>query len=115
MAIIGNHEMWEFESCADCHKAYDDLFESVHIRSLASDSFITKHHGGVQFVFTGGCGFAGLNSEFNADNGIYRDVIDRTTELQLTEKFQVYYRRMVEFAKKECAILVFVSHFPVSD
>ena len=48
-----------------------------------------------RYVFLGGNGFSGFNSEFNADNGIYLGVIDRKTEITESKKFKHIYERLL--------------------
>lgn len=46
-----------------------------------------------RWVILGGIGFSGYNEEFNADTGIYRNTIDRKTEIKETQKFEKLYNK----------------------
>lgn len=45
-----------------------------------------------RYVILGGLGFSGYNTEFNADNGIYRMTVDRTTEIKESKIFEDLYK-----------------------
>ena len=45
-------------------------------------------------VFFGGLAFSGYNKKFNANFGIYRDTIDRTTEIEESKKFEEIYNKV---------------------
>lgn len=66
-----------------------------------------------RIILFGGLGFAGYNTQFNANQGIYRYAIDRQQEIDQSKKFEVLY-------KKICANLsdkrvVIFTHMPQKD
>ena len=63
-------------------------------------------------VLFGGIGFSGLNEDFNANNGIYRDTLTRTQEIEESSKFNELYKRIVTYLKKE---VIIASHMPLED
>ena len=42
----------------------------------------------------GGIGFSGYNDEFNANNGVYRNVINREAEIDESKKFENLYNKL---------------------
>ncbi len=66
-----------------------------------------------RYVILGGLGFSGYNTEFNADNGIYRMTMDRTIEIKESKIFEDLYNRLCPiFANKNTIIL---THTPKKD
>ena len=64
-------------------------------------------------IIFGGVGFAGMNNEFNADNGIYMDVLDREEEYAESAKFLALYEKVTS-ALKGKNLIVF-THMPMRD
>lgn len=64
-------------------------------------------------VIWGGTGFSGYNSEFNANNGIYRNIISRKEEIQQSEGFEKTYQKLLPILKRKNAIVM--THMPLSD
>lgn len=54
--------------------------------------------------------FSGYNEEFNADTGIYRNTIDRKTEIKETQKFEKLYNRLTGMLKGKNTIIL--THMP---
>ena len=63
-----------------------------------------------RWVILGGIGFSGYNEEFNADTGIYRNTIDRKTEIKETQKFEKLYNRLTGMLKGKNTIIL--THMP---
>lgn len=85
---------------------YDELCEMDDIQ-------ITKRLRSARYVILGGLGFSGYNMEFNADNGIYRETIDRSIEIKESKKFEDLYNRLhCILAKKNTIVL---THTPKKD
>ena len=51
-----------------------------------------------RYVILGGSGFSGYNMEFNADNGIYRMTVDRTTEIKESKIFEDLYLSLIHIS-----------------
>ena len=66
-----------------------------------------------RYVILGGLGFSGYNTEFNADNGIYRMTIDRTTEIKESKIFENLYNRLCPILANKNAIIL--THTPKKD
>lgn len=79
---------------------------------ISLDDLRTKMRSARVIVF-GGVGFAGMNDEFNADNGIYMDVLDREGEFAESTKFLALYEKVAS-ALKGKNLLVF-THMPMRD
>ena len=62
-------------------------------------------------VFFGGLAFSGYNKKFNANFGIYRDTIDRTTEIEESKKFEEIYNKVCSFCSDKN--LVVFTHMPM--
>ncbi|MCM1541984.1 MAG: metallophosphoesterase [Blautia sp.] len=65
------------------------------------------------FIFFGGLAFSGYNEEFNANNGIYRSVIDREQEIAESKKFEHLYE-IVLSNLSDRSVVVF-THTPKKD
>lgn len=140
--VLGNHELWEFDSFEDSIKAYKLMFENLgivllnntaywssgygfHKLELNEDTAFYKHselkfnraalYNLNNVVITGGVGFAAYNKYYNASNGLYRDTIDLKQELEYTIEWENYYSRIVDFAKEKRALLIVLTHNPFSD
>lgn len=66
-----------------------------------------------RYVILGGLGFSGYNMEFNADNGIYRITVDRTTEIKETKIFEDLYNRLCPILANKNTIIL--THTPKKD
>lgn len=66
-----------------------------------------------RYVILGGLGFSGYNMEFNADNGIYRMTMDRTTEIKESKTFEDLYNRLCSILVNKNAIIL--THTPKKD
>lgn len=66
-----------------------------------------------RYVILGGLGFSGYNKEFNADNGIYRMTIDRTTEIKESKIFEDLYNQLRPILANKNTIVL--THTPKKD
>lgn len=66
-----------------------------------------------RYVILGGLGFSGYNKEFNADNGIYRLTVDRTTEIKESKIFEDLYNRLRPILVNKNTIIL--THTPKKD
>ena len=66
-----------------------------------------------RYVILGGMGFSGYNKEFNADNGIYRMTVDRTTEIKESKIFEDLYNRLRPILVNKNTIIL--THTPKKD
>jgi len=124
VVVLGNHELWNFNRRGGAHskllpldeiiQQYRDLFSRLGICFLQNDlllsngriiseeqlKFIDKDelkHICLKspFVILGGLGFSGLNSQFNATQGIYRQTIKSLDEdIKQTNHFNFIYNKV---------------------
>ena len=66
-----------------------------------------------RYVILGGLGFSGYNTEFNADNGIYRMTVDRDTEIEESKIFEDLYNRLRPILANKNTIIL--THTPKKD
>lgn len=66
-----------------------------------------------RYVILGGLGFSGYNMEFNADNGIYRMTVDRTTEIKESKIYEDLYNRLRPILVNKNTIIL--THTPKKD
>ena len=97
---------------------YYDPKEGTHIIPYSElltleDSHITERLRSSRYVIFGGPGFSGYNMEFNANNGIYRNAMDRTTEIAESKMFEALYERLMPILCRKNAIVL--THSPKSD
>ena len=101
------------------HTWYDDeAKKGKHIIPYSEllaleDSQFSERLRSSRYVILGGLGFSGYNTEFNADNGIYRDTIDRPTEIAESKKFEALYDRLMPVLSRKNTIVL--THSPKSD
>lgn len=142
-AVLGNHEFWDFSSYNECIEAYQSLFNSLNIKFLnnsydwfgfhygahkkTKDGYIAlnKHDNQEEYdyymklnnnvIIIGGVGFAANNKEFNASCGIYRDCISSNEEIELSEKWKIFYKSALSKAKAQNTLLIVLTHNPISD
>ena len=63
-----------------------------------------------RLVVLGGLGFSGCNETFNANNGIYRDTIDREQEIEESIKIDKLYKKLNSlFVKRNTIIFTHTS------
>lgn len=135
---LGNHELWEFpqNTFDEIVKKYDDLISGCGMYLLQNniiyqDSERTVHKiipeeilsledkalrekiRTSRITFFGGLGFSGYNENFNAYVGIYRDTIDRATEIKESKTFEELYKKVCSvFSDKN---LIVFTHMPMVD
>ena len=136
---LGNHELWGFKgerlhSIIDeykeilekqgngrMHLVQNNLFYADHEwkeiseEELSSISFeeLRNRTRSAKIVIFGGIGFAGMNTEFNADDGIYMDVLDRNDECNESRKFLALYKKVTTALKGKN--LIILTHMPMRD
>lgn len=144
--VLGNHELWDFESIEDCKKAYEELLTPLNMNLLCNTYLYLnfkpselaqqnkKHASNYdvenavsnddskikllvldRIILVGGTGFAGCNDEFNANNGIYRTVLNREQEIIESSRFKKLYQEALEKAKEYDAKIVVFTHNPIQD
>lgn len=136
---LGNHELWGLneDNLSTIVSKYKNLLQekgkgSMHLvqnnlfyadcgwneiteeeLSQISLEDLRKKTRGATIIIFGGIGFAGMNDEFNADNGIYMDVLDRKGEKTESTKFLLLYEKVT--ASLQDKNLVILTHMPMKD
>lgn len=136
-AVLGNHELWDFDSYEDCVSSYSDLFSKTGI-ILLENSFepLGKYKKPLLFpedkdnpeqsyetqllylnnvIITGSIGYAVKNTSFNASQMIYGNAIDTDKEKNLSEKWISTFNEAIAISKELHSTLVVLSHMPVTD
>lgn len=85
---------------------YDDLCQM-------NEAQIFDRLRSARYVIVGGLGFSGYNTEFNADNGIYRKTVDRDTEIKESKIFEDLYNRLRPILANKNTIIL--THTPKKD
>lgn len=136
--ILGNHELWSFPSKTidDITNIYRNIIEKNGMCFIQNELLHVDADNKIQkiscpellqcnetelrmklqrskLVIFGGIGFSGYNDEFNADQGIYRQTIDRKREIQETINFEILYRKMVSVIKNKNTVIL--THMPLKD
>lgn len=134
---IGNHELWSFpdtplvetittyRSILQDHGMYlvqNNLFyyspnswleiTADELEKISENELRAKTRSAYLIIF-GGMGFAGNNTTFNANQGIYRGAVDRELEIKECEKFNELHRK-VSRALYDKNVIVF-THMPIDD
>jgi predicted MPP superfamily phosphohydrolase len=134
--VLGNHELWSFSQkpVGEIVKRYEKLLAENGMyliqnsllymdarrlwHGIKTDELISM---GTQqlrdvlreasIVFFGGMGFSGYNQEFNAKNGIYRDVLGEDQEQEESRSFEELYDKVLSTVPNR-EIIVF-THMPM--
>ncbi|KQL52675.1 hypothetical protein AN964_03470 [Heyndrickxia shackletonii] len=140
VVVLGNHELWDFNRRGVAHsnlytideiiQQYRDLFSSLGICFLQNDLLLSdgtiiseKELKSIDqdelkhiclkspFVILGGLGFSGLNSQFNATQGIYRQTIMSLDEdIKQTNRFKFIYNKVKSVLGNDKVIIL--THTP---
>ena len=137
--VLGNHEFWEFEntSLTNILFIYRDILsnEGMYLLqnniiysedvnkplqviseeelSVIDQSNLRKKLLCAPIILFGGVGFSGLNQEFNANNGIYKNAITRKKEIEESCKFEELYIKVRNtLADRE---VIVATHMPLCD
>ena len=114
--VLGNHELWNFPELSlnqivekyrnfleeyDMYLLHNDLMykDNKNETNIISynklmhfkDSNIIEKLKSSRMVILGGLAFSGYNKKFNANQGIYRETIDRDVEIVESKKFEKLY------------------------
>ena len=136
--ILGNHELWSFPefTLEQIVKKYRILLDengmyllnneifyenecdqigviSYNELTILNNEMISEKLRCSRLVILGGVGFSGYNEEFNADNGIYKNVIDRNTEICESKKFEGLYNKLINILNRKNSIIL--THMPKAD
>ncbi len=109
-AVLGNHEMADFDTVKDAVSYYSQLFTGLGIHFL--DNSILSNG---SLVICGGCGFAKYNPEFNATNTLNARLFTRAEEIEETNRFEEVYHKALDKAKAERKPLIVLAHYPTKD
>lgn len=136
--VLGNHEFWEFPdlSVEQITDKYRKLLEEYDMYLLQNDLFYENevdNHGIIPYaeleqmthtelteklrcsrlIVLGGTGFSGCNEEFNANDGIYRNTINREMEIQESQKFEKLYQKLLPVLGQKNTVIF--THSPQKD
>ena len=136
--VLGNHELWGFPelSLDEIVDKYRTVLEENGMYLLHNDLFYRNEENEIgiipyaeliqldnqvildklkctRLLVLGGMGFSGYNKEFNADNGVYRETINRNIEVQESKKFEELYNKLIDVLEKKHTIIL--THMPKED
>lgn len=135
--VLGNHELWPFKglSIEQIVEKYRCVLNAhgmylVHNEMLCFENGEPIYIPGKKLlevekaelrnkvsrnriIIFGGIGFSGCNEKFNADNGIYLDVITREEEIKQTKEFKQIYDRITDVLYDKNIIVL--THMSVPD
>ena len=146
-AIIGNHELWDFNNYEECVNAYRRFFKKMGIRFLCDEygwlgvsnsKYLLDYNNGSKnrniqkhnesgfyeeekaffidnILVVGGMGFAGLNTTFNAKQGIYRKAVSRSEERKRSKEWKKLFLEAYSVAQRTHSCLLVLTHMPISD
>ncbi len=106
MYLLHNEILYENPDCNFHTISYEDLM-SISKEALR-DRLIKS-----RFVILGGTGFSGYNEEFNANQGIYRNTLDRESEIAESKKFETLYEKVLPVICDKNTIIF--THMPKCD
>lgn len=135
---LGNHELWNFDGepldeiimkyrnflannnmfllqnsliFIDNSGHLDQLFDE-QLNTMAPENIYNKTKSASTIIF-GGLAFAGKNMQFNAEQFIYRNVLNRQQEIIESERFEALYNKICSCLSTRKVIIL--SHTPKSD
>ena len=136
--VLGNHELWKFPGYTVdeiVHKyreiismngmyllhnsllyvtGNNELVEINEAELLSKEvSEIRRLVLSARLVLFGGIGFAKYNEVFNANQGIYRDTLNRDEEIVESQRFEDLYSRVIPIISDKNSIVF--THFPKGD
>lgn len=139
--VLGNHELWSFphKNIDEIAQVYREFLEDygmyllqndllymeekeyvrqIHIKKYGElcrmqDAQVVDCLRNASCVILGGLGFSGYNDRFHADNGIYRDTLDRAGEVAETKKFEKLYNGLLYILRDKNTIVL--THTPKKD
>lgn len=136
--VLGNHELWEFPkvSIDEIAAIYKRVIEESGMHLLQNEILYQNNDGkfceisynnlickstkelrtqiqSASIVILGGLGFSGYNEEFNANQKIYRETLDRAGEIAESKKFEELYNRVLPCICDKNAIIF--THTPQKD
>ncbi len=136
--ILGNHELWQFPNNTfneiiqeyktaivgqKMHLLQNDILyldsgNSIH--RITTNELITLKREDIRnrlnsarIVLFGGLAFSGQNTEFNANDGIYRKTVTRNQEIEESNKFNDLYKRVCDILADKNIIIL--THTPQKD
>ena len=141
--VLGNHELWDTKLNKNC-KSIEEIIESYRkflnsfeckIHLLENQLFLPNDKQQIYsqediltldknilrqkflcngYAIFGGIGYAGMNEEFNANQGIYRtQYITREQEKERSNKVEILHKRLTEIAGDKK--IFFITHMPKED
>lgn len=136
--VLGNHELWDFsnESFDDVVAKYQKVIKDNNMYLLHNNLIFKYDINNIEEISTaelnnlskealafrlmqariilfGGIGFAGYNERFNANQLIYKTVINRQQEIEESKKFEELYKKVC--TKLSDKRVIIFTHMPLSD
>lgn len=136
--VLGNHELWSFPELSieqivekyrkvlnenNMYLLHNELFYKNEVddmgiipyEELMQSDIATLHEKlkCTRLVILGGLGFSGYNEDFNAENGIYRETVDRETEIRESKKIENLYNKLIPVLERNNTIIF--THTPKKD
>ena len=119
VAVLGNHEISEFQTIDEAVEKYSLLFEKYEIGFLHNSYFEMRTcslEEAQSFLCVGGIGFAPFNNNYNADSLIASNDIqfDREKEIAESNKFLSSYHQALNEAIQTKKLLLVFTHYPIN-
>ena len=109
-AVLGNHELWDFDTLNDCCRIYRAFFHAIGIKLLTNNKIDLG-----RICIVGGTGFAMENERFNANQGLYKATLNREEEIAEGKKWIQVYNKARFAARQDYKMLIVVTHNPITD
>lgn len=108
--ILGNHELWEFDSLQTCVQAYRQMLEPLGFHLLQNEMTECS-----EFLIVGGEGFAGQNPLENADRGLYKKALSRKQEIEESSAWVKAYQDALSLSREKKVKIIVFTHNPITD
>lgn len=116
-AVIGNHELSEFDTLKKGLIEYKKLFKSLNITMLQNEYKIVHvgYYGRNIIAIAGGIGFAKYNDKYNSDTQIGAGDMSHKKDAKESEKLQKIHKKVLNEPSAYGRIVLFMSHYPLHD
>lgn len=117
--FLNNKAMWFCNHYVPKKYIKDKKGKIIRVEELKEEDDENEYHLQMRYIhniiIVGGVGFAGENSNFNANKNIYRGVLNRKQEIEETNKWNEIYNYALEVARNTNSVLISLTHNPISD
>ena len=116
-AVIGNHELSEFDTLKGGIREYKKLFKSVGITMLHNEYEVIRVgcFAANNIAVAGGVGFAKYNDKFNSDTQVGAADMTHKKDSKESDALNQIHTKVLNDPSAYGRIILFLSHYPLKD